>query len=72
MIVNLETGAPLYRIDFADVNNVSEFLKQNAASDIYSVSKEYVLFLRTSMDLSSGLTGGLTFDSANQKIDSRR
>ncbi len=66
---NLQTGAPLYRIDFADVNNVSEFLKQNAASDIYSVSKEYALFLRTSMDLSSGLTGGLTFDSANLTIE---
>ena len=66
---NLETGAQLYRIDFADVNNASEFLKDNAASELYNVSKEYALFLRTSMDLSSGLTGGLSFDSANLKID---
>ena len=66
---NLETNATLYRIDFADVNNVSEFLTVNAASDIYSVSKEYALFLRTSMDLSTGLTSGLSFDSANLKID---
>ena len=61
----------LYRIDFADVNNLSEFFKDNAVAELYSVSSEYALFIRTNMDLSDSANlpaSGFTFD-ANLKID---
>ena len=69
---NDHSSAPLYRIDFADVNNISEFIKENAVSELYSISNEYALFIRTNMDLSDSANlpvNGFTFDSFNQKID---
>ena len=69
---NEQSGAPLYRIDFADVNNISELIKENAVSELYSISNEYALFLRTNMNLSdieNLPVSGFTFDSFNQKID---
>ena len=48
------------------------FIKENAVSELYSISNEYALFIRTSMDLSDSANlpvSGFTFDSFNQKID---
>ena len=57
-----QTTGTSYRIDFADVADLSDFYETNlatAVSNLYTVSTEYQLFLKTSMDYSSGnLPGG--------------
>ncbi len=69
------SGAASYRIDFADVHNLSDFFESNLStpvSDLYTVSSEYALFLRTTVDLGDSASlpaSGFTFDSANLKID---
>ena len=65
----LNSGDPLYRIDFADVHNLSEFFQSNLSDSLYTVSTEYALFLRTSFDLSGTLPTDINFDTVNQKID---
>jgi hypothetical protein len=68
----IESTGSLYRIDFADVSDLSAFYQSNLSDTIpnYSVSNDYQLFLRTSVaDISASLTAGFAFDSANQKID---
>jgi hypothetical protein len=67
-------NAALYRIDFADVSDLSAFYLDNLSSTIphYNVSNEYQLFLRTSTaDLSTTISNltDFTFDSTNNKID---
>ena len=67
-------GETSYRIDFADVSNLSDFYESNlatAVSDLYTVSTEYALFIKTSMDLGTFASSNtnFTFDTANQKLD---
>jgi len=69
---NIEPSGTLYRIDFAEVADLSAFYLSNLSDTIpnYNVSNEYQLFLRTDVaDVSTSLTAGFAFDSANQKID---
>ncbi|MDA8687756.1 hypothetical protein N9L98_01665, partial [bacterium] len=69
---NIEPSGTLYRIDFAEVADLSAFYLSNLSDQIpnYNVSNEYQLFLRTNVaDVSSSLTAGFAFDSTNQKID---
>ena len=70
---NLETGATLYRIDFAEVPNLATFYGNNLSDGFtgYDVSNEYQLFLRTSGDVNTNVNSytNLAYDSSNQKID---
>jgi len=68
----IESSGTLYRIDFADVADLSAFYLSNLSNQIpnYDLSNEYQLFLRTTVtDVSSSLAAGFNFDSTNQKID---
>jgi len=70
----VEPTGTLYRIDFAEVADLSSFYQANLSTSVssqYEISSEYALFLRTTVDLSSTLSGStnFTFDSVNSKID---
>ena len=70
----IEPTGTLYRIDFAEVADLSSFYQANLSTSVssqYEISAEYALFLRTTHDLSSELSGvtDIAFDSANNKID---
>jgi hypothetical protein len=65
-------GGDLYRIDFADVNDLHDFIEPFVSNDVssgYSLSAEYALFIRTNLDPSGMTKADVMFDSANQKID---
>jgi hypothetical protein len=62
----------LYRIDFADLQDISAFIGANLSTDVsqdYSITSEYSLFLRTNLDPNEMTSFDVQFDSVNQKID---
>ena len=62
----------LYRIDFADVNDLHSFIGDNVSTEVsggYSLTSEYALFIRTNLDPSGMTNADISFDGANQKID---
>ena len=72
---SIQNNSKYTTIDFAEVHDLSEFFESSLStplSDLYTVSSEYALFLRTSVDLnvSASLPAtGFNFDSANLNID---
>ena len=69
---NEHSGGNLYRIDFAEVNDLHSFIGGHVSTEVsggYSLSSEYALFIRTNLDPSGMTSANVMFDSANQKID---
>ena len=62
----------LYRIDFAQVNDLHAFIDTKISSDFTptsTVTSDYELFIRTDLDASGINNASFHLDSANQKID---
>jgi hypothetical protein len=62
----------LYRIDFADVQDLSTFYAANISSSLYNVSSSYELYLSSSLsDIGSAINGysGVQYVTAHNKID---
>jgi hypothetical protein len=69
-----QSGDTLYRIDFADVPDLSTFYTANISSDLYNVSSSYELYLSSSLgvnDIGAAINGytGIQYVTAHNKID---
>ena len=61
-----------YRIDFADVSNISNFIGDNLSGSVsgkYDVSTEYALYLVSNDDLSGLSSSAFAYDALNGEID---
>ena len=61
-----------YRIDFADVSDLSTFIGDNLSSTVagkYSVTTDYALFVVSDQDLTSLNSSDFMYDAINGKID---
>ena len=66
------TYSNLYRIDFAQVNDLYAFIDGKISSNFTptsTVTSDYELFIRTNLDTAGITAAGFYLDSANQKID---
>jgi len=66
------SGDTLYRIDFADVQDLSTFYTDNISSDLYNVSSSYELYLSSSVgDIGASINGytGIQYVTSHNKID---
>ena len=68
---DVSTGT-YYRIDFADVSNISNFIGDNLSDSVsvkYNISTEYALYLVSTDDLSGLSSDAFAYDALNGKID---
>jgi len=62
----------LYRIDFADLPDLSTFYTENMSNDLYTVSSSYELYLSSSVDdIGTAINqySGIQYVTAHNKID---
>ena len=67
------SGNTLYRIDFADVPDLSTFFADHLSTDLYNVSSSYELYLSSSLgvnDIGAAINGAyVQYVTAHNKID---